>query len=218
MSLIRLIAMDLTVLYNLSYGMYVLGAFHDGHPAGCVINTCFQVTSEKPLLAISLNKNNFTLEAIRQNNRFSLSIIDENTDPAVIGTFGFHSSRDTDKYAAFGYELIDYVPCVKGDFAGRLILEAEQFVDCETHVVVIARLTDTVAGAGIPMTYAYYHKIIKGKAPSNAPTYQPQAAPQAKKNTYRCDICGYEVEVDGELPADYECPLCGADRSHFKKE
>lgn len=41
----------------------------------------------------------------------------------LIGKFGFFSSRDTDKYDGIGYDVVDYVPCVKGSFAGRLILE-----------------------------------------------------------------------------------------------
>ena len=50
----------------------------------------------------------------------------------------------------------------------------EQTVDCGTHEVVIARLVDTQKGEGIPMTYAYYHDVIKGKAPKNAPTYRAE--------------------------------------------
>lgn len=164
--------MDLTVLYKLSYGVYVVGAFCEGRAVGCVINTCFQVTSADPILAISLNKKNYTLEAIRQNRRFSLSIAAEDTDPLIIGRFGFFSGRDTDKYEGFGYEVKDYVPCVKGRFAGRLILEAEEFVDCDTHVLVLARLKNTMPGEGTPMTYSYYHNVIKGSAPANAPTYR----------------------------------------------
>lgn len=57
--------MDTTVLQKLTYGLYILGAFKDGRATGCVINTCFQVTSQNPLLVVSLNKNNYTLEAIR---------------------------------------------------------------------------------------------------------------------------------------------------------
>ena len=56
--------MDTAVLHKLTYGLYILGAFKDGNPVGCVINTCFQVTSCNPLLVVSLNKNNYTLEAI----------------------------------------------------------------------------------------------------------------------------------------------------------
>lgn len=212
--------MDLTVLFKLTYGMYIVGTMDEARPAGCVINTCFQVTSSNPLLTVSLNKNNFTLDVIKKTRRFSLSILSEDSDPALIGKFGFYSSRDTDKYAGFGYDVVEGAPLVKGDFAGRLILEAEQFVDCETHVLVIARLVDTIPGEGTPMTYSYYHNVIKGKAPKNAPTYvAPETVrEEAKpKRRYECDICLYVAEVEGELPDDYVCPICGADRSHFKE-
>lgn len=166
--------MDLTVLYNLTYGLYILGAFKDGRAMGCVINTCFQVTSENPMVAVSLNKTNDTLGAIRENKRFSLSILSEDSDPMLIGRFGFFHSSETDKYEGFGYTLKDFVPCVNGKFCGRLLLEAKEFVDCGTHMLVLARLIDTVKGEGVPMTYAYYHNVIKGKAPKSAPTYRAE--------------------------------------------
>lgn len=211
--------MDLAVLSKISYGLYIVGAFKSGKAVGCVINTCFQVTSQNPLMAISINKNNYTLEGIRENKRFSLSILCEDSDPAIIGRFGFYSSRDTDKYADFGYEVTAGTPCVNGKFAGRLLLEAEQLIDCETHMIVVARLVDTVKGEGIPMTYDFYHRVIKGTAPKNAPTYRGEettaAEPKKEKRRYRCDICGYIVEREGDLPPDYKCPICNADRSHF---
>ena len=222
--------MDLKVLYDLTYGLYVLGARdRNSRNCGCVINTCFQVTSEDPKVAISVNKNNYTLQAIRDAGEFSLSIIAEETDPDIIGKFGFYTSRDTDKYAEFGGTMVDGVPVVSGRFCGRLILRPVEYVDCGTHVVVIAGLKDTVAGeAGLhPMTYAYYHNVIKGRAPKNAPTYvapatdapaaegKGEAAGQARK--FQCDICGYIAETDGSpLPDDYVCPVCKADVSHFK--
>ena len=214
--------MDLTVLYKLTYGLYVVGAFKDGRAVGCVVNTCFQITSDTPRVAVSINKNNFTLEAIRDNGRFSLSIVAEDTDPSIIGRFGFMSSRDMDKYDGFGFDVVGYVPCVKGRFSGRLILEAEQMVDCGTHMLVIARLTDTLQGSGEPMTYAYYHRVIKGKAPKNAPTYRAEedSAPagDSRKRRFECDICHYVAETDGaDLPDGYVCPICGADVSHFKE-
>ena len=167
--------MDLTVLYKLTYGMYVVGVMDAGNrPVGCIINTCFQVTSQDPRLAISLNKDNYTFEVIRRTRKFSLSIIAEDTDTSVISWFGFCSSRDRDKYADFGYDVAMGVPLVHGKFCGRLILTAERFVDCGTHFVIIARLDGTIPGAGVPMTYAYYHSVVKGKAPKSAPTYQAE--------------------------------------------
>ncbi|MBP3537567.1 MAG: rubredoxin [Muribaculaceae bacterium] len=32
---------------------------------------------------------------------------------------------------------------------------------------------------------------------------------------FKCDVCGYVVESDKDLPADFVCPVCGVDRSHF---
>lgn len=214
--------MDITVLFKLTYGLYVVGAMDGERPVGCIINTCFQVTNQNPILAISLNKNNYTLDAIKRAGRFSLSILAEDTNPAIISSFGFCSSCDNDKYADYGYDMTEGAPMVKGKFAGRLVLDALNFVDNETHVVVLARLVDTVKGEGTPMTYDYYHRVVKGKAPKNAPTYVAEeeskgdkAESAGNKKRYKCDICGYIAEVEGELPADYRCPLCRAPKEKF---
>lgn len=212
--------MDSNALYDITYGLYVVGCYSDDKPAGCIINTCFQVTSENPSLAICLNKKNFTLDCIRKNPRFSISIISEDTDPMIISLFGFRSSRDADKYADFGYDELDGTPAVKGSFCGRLILDAVNFVDCGTHIIVIGKLVSSYGGSGTPMTYAYYHNVIKGNAPKNAPTYraeQPAASESGKQDVrrFRCDVCGYVVESENDLPADFVCPVCGVDRSHF---
>ena len=61
--------MDKSVLYGLSYGMYVVGASDAGRPVGCIINTCIQITSDEPVLAVSLNKNNYTLSAVKRTRR-----------------------------------------------------------------------------------------------------------------------------------------------------
>ena len=115
-------AMNKNALYDITYGLYVVGCFSDDERAsGCIINTCFQVTSENPSLAICLNKNNYTLECIKKNPRFCLSIISEATNPMIISSFGFRSSRDADKYADFGYDELNGTPAVKGQFCGRLM-------------------------------------------------------------------------------------------------
>ena len=206
--------------YNITYGLYVIGCFSDDKPAGCIINTCFQVTSENPSLAICLNKKNYTLDCIKMNPRFSISIISEDTDPMIISSFGFRSSRDADKYADFGYDELDGTPAVMGSFCGRLILDAVNFIDCGTHVIVIGKLAGSYPGSGTPMTYAYYHRVIKGNAPKNAPTYrapQESESVSAKQEVrkFKCDVCGDVVESEKDLPADFVCPVCGVDRSHF---
>lgn len=98
--------MNLTPLQKITYGLYVVGCYSDDRPVGCIINTCFQVTSENPVLAISLNKNNFTLDAIRRNPRFSLSILAEDTDPSIIGKFGFARAATTTNIPATDIRIL----------------------------------------------------------------------------------------------------------------
>ena len=76
---------------------------------------------------------------------------------------------------------------------------------------------------GVPMSYAYYRKERKGHAPKAAPTYRSEDAstpaeeekvPSGENIAFKCDICNYLLE-SGYLPADYTCPICSADRTHF---
>lgn len=33
---------------------------------------------------------------------------------------------------------------------------------------------------------------------------------------YRCTVCGYIQEFDGEMPADFVCPICGVTIEKFE--
>lgn len=44
---------------------------------------------------------------------------------------------------------------------------------------------------------------------------EPEGADAPKLNKYVCNICGYEHECEGELPADFKCPLCGRGAEDF---
>ena len=215
--------MNITPLQKITYGLYVVGTGDNGRPTGCIINTCFQVTSENPIVAISMNKNNYTHDAIVRHRRFSLAILAEESDTSLITTFGFQSGRDRNKYDGRDYTWQHDVPILKGKFAGHIVCELLHVADNETHDVFFARVIDTLPDDGTPMTYAYYHQVIKGRAPKNAPTYveeekAPAAEtpqPQASTKRYVCEVCGYIHE--GELPDDYKCPVCQAPRSCFKE-
>lgn len=207
-------------LHSLSYGLYVIGAKLNGKEAGCIVNTVFQVTNENPLICISMSKENATLEAIRQTGRFSVSILSEETDPAIIGTFGFKSSRQVNKFEGIRWKELEGVPLVMENIPGYLICEPINETDAETHVLILARVICAEdEGSFRPMTYAYYHEVIKGKAPKTAPTYSSNETVERKKGSksYKCDICGYIYEGDiSQEPDSYLCPLCGVDKSHFK--
>ena len=209
--------MNLEILKDLSYGMYIVTAKLDKN-VGCVINTLCQITSENPLISISLNKNNYTNEIIKKTGKFAVSILSEKTNPKVIGTFGYKSSKDINKFAEVEYEKIDNLHVIKEESCGYLICEVTNIIDCETHDIFIARIIKSNKfNDNIPMTYKYYREVIKGKSPENAPTYIKEET-KPSKNIYVCEICGYEYETEGELPNDFVCPLCGATKDKFYKK
>ena len=55
------------------------------------------------------------------------------------------------------------------------VLEAEivDQVDLGTHTVFIGNVVRSeVLNEGTPLTYRYYHNVLKGKSPPNAPTFE----------------------------------------------
>ena len=48
-------------------------------------------------------------------------------------------------------------------------------MDAGTHTIFLGEVLDCdlLQPDAIPMTYAYYHTVIKGASPKNAPTYLP---------------------------------------------
>ena len=211
--------MDTKILRNISYGVYLVSSNNEGVDAGCVINTLTQVTSEGPLVSISLNKENYTNEIIRKARKFVVAIIHEKINPNIISTFGFTTSKETDKFKDYKYDVIDNIKVITEGVCGYLVCEVENIFDAKTHDIIIARMVDTKKyNDEKEMTYRYYHEVIKGKAPKKAPTYEEVEETKSKgKYKYVCDLCGYVIETDEELPDDFVCPLCGADRSHFTK-
>ena len=211
------------VLRNLSYGLYQIGVMDGQRPCGCIINTVFQVTSENPIVAISMHKDNYTWELIEKEIRFSVSILSEKTRKEVIQKLGFVSGRDHDKYEGLHYTIKDGLPVLDEQCSGALICQVVSIADTPTHKVILASVEQAYELKNtVPMTYRYYHEVIKGGAPKNAPSYiEPEAATKQQTSAQRwvCDVCGYVYEGDlTQEPDDYVCPLCGVDKSHFIKE
>lgn len=202
--------MDKNIFRDVSYGMYVVTTQN----AGCIINTMTQITSENPIISISLNKNNYTNEQIKNENKFAVSIISEKTNPNLISVFGFSSSKENNKFKNFEYEEINNIKVLKENTTGYLICEVVDIIDCETHDIFLGRVIETKKeNDNIPMTYKYYHEVVKGKAPKNAPTYIEE---KVEDDVYVCDICGYQHK--GEVKEGFICPICGVDHTHFKKK
>lgn len=67
-----------------------------------------------------------------------------------------------------------------------------------------------------PMTYKYYHEVLKGTSPKKAPTYVEDIEKEIKASRWKCTMCGYVYEGE-ELPLDFTCPICGQPREVFVK-
>lgn len=211
------------ILQDISYGMYIVTTKYNDKQAGCIINTLSQVTSENPVISINLNKNNYTNQVIKESKVFSVSILSQNATLELISNFGYSSSKDKDKFTSVEYKEENDLPIVTEKSCGYLICEVINIIDCGTHDVILAKVKNLQKISNKePMTYKYYHEVLRGTSPKNAPTYRKEASSE-NENKYRCKICGYIYDDSKEdikfedLPDDWKCPLCGAPKSMFEK-
>ena len=225
---------DRKAFRSLSSGLYLITAKAGDARCGCVVNTLVQVASEPATLSVSLNKENATTAAILESGRFAATVLAEDTPMELIGTFGFHTSADTDKFAACASALDGAeVPYVTEHGLARFSVSVTETIDVGSHYLFVGVVEEAeVLSAGDPLTYAYYHAVKGGKTPPKAATYNngdeaavpgitetAAGAPEAgKKIAWRCTICGYIEEgyPDG-LPEGYMCTICGTPREMFER-
>ena len=133
--------MDNTVLYDLSYGMYAVGVKDGMRECGCIVNTVFQVSTIGPLIALSMNKDNYTCSLIEKSKCFSLSILPETIDSQVISDLGFQTGKDKDKWVKLNHHLFRELPVVD-DALGYMMCEVQSQMDAGTHFVFLAKVVD----------------------------------------------------------------------------
>ena len=85
--------MNPSALFQLSYGVYVVSTWDEGRATGCTANSAMQITSKPATVAVSIHHDNYTNQCIKNSGRFAISVLGENSDPGIIGTFGFRSGR-----------------------------------------------------------------------------------------------------------------------------
>ena len=211
--------MDKKVFRNLSYGVYVVTSKTKDRNIGCVANSIMQVTSNPSVIAVSINHDNYTNKVIKETNKFGISILKETTDAKIIGTFGFKSSKDTDKFNGINFKEILEIPVLE-ETCGYIVCEVIDTMETTTHTIFLGQVIEsgdyTSENA---MTYKYYHEYLKGSSPKNAPTYEEKSIISADKDNktkkWKCSICGYIYEGD-ELPDDFVCPICGVGKENFE--
>lgn len=199
--------MDIQALNKLSYGLFVLTARQGGKDNGCIINTAGQITVTPNRIQISVSKQNLTHDMVLASGEFNVSVLSQDAVFWVFQHYGFQSGRDVDKFenipetrTANGIRYI--AGCTNAVISGKVI----STVDCGTHTLFIADVTDALTLSDEPsMTYQYYFDHVKPK---------PQPT---KKTSWVCTVCNYVYEGE-ELPADYVCPLCKHGPEAFEKQ
>ncbi len=220
---------DLNALSKITYGLYIVSSGNQENGNGFVSNTVFQVTSKPAKFAACCNKNNFTSELIEKYEHFSVSVLHQNADSEIFGTFGYKSGKDFNKLEGMDVKYGETgVPIILNDSIAYIECKVVQKIDVGTHWVFIGELVSAQVLDEInkPISYDYYKKIKKGVAPKNAPTYIDSSEIITKKESeklgiYKCVICGHIYDENTEkvkfsdLPDSWKCPTCGADKEDF---
>ena len=228
--------MDMQAFNSINYGLYIVSSVDaQGKYVGCVANTFQQITAEPPMVSVALHQENHTTACILESKKFCVSVLSESADMDLVGKFGFRSSKDVDKFDGISYRAAENgLPEVLQHTSAVFHVDVVNVVDAGTHTLFIGKVADAaVVSDEKPMTYEYYHRVLRGKTPPKASSYnggasdakaggeEPAADAQAgtsesKKVGWRCTLCGYVVEMD-ELPDDFKCPICGVGKEFFER-
>lgn len=155
----------------ITYGLYIVSSSFEGKDSAMIVNTVFQVSAEPPKVAISVNKECLTHEIIQKSHVFAAMPLEQKTDLPFIGRFGFRTGRNFDKFS--GIQIMRSslgLPIVQEHTLSFIEVKVEKEVDVGTHTVFIGTVQDAKCTTlhKEPLTYEYYHKVIKGKAPKGA--------------------------------------------------
>lgn len=165
--------MDFKALQRLTYGLYVCSTKVDDKKAGCTVNAVMQITNEPITVAVSVNRDNQTNEFIANSGMFGISILAEDGDSKLIGKFGFMSGKNKDKFEGVETFDVDGVPILR-ESCGYITCKVIDKLEASTHTIFLGEvITYDIDGVNKekPVTYEYYHRVLKGKAPKTAPTF-----------------------------------------------
>ena len=188
---------DLTALFNIGYGLYVVTSNDGKKDNGLIVNTVTQVTNTPNKIAVTINKENYSHHVINQTGKMNVNFLTVDAPFSVFEKFGFASGRNVDKFENYEPNRSDnglvFLPRHINSF---ISLKVDQYIDLGTHGMFICSITESrVINNQESMTYTYYQNNVK-----------PKPEVEGKKG-YVCKVCGYVYEGE-ELPEDYICPLC----------
>ena len=196
---------DLTALFNIGYGLYVVTTNDGIRDNGLIVNTVSQVTNTPNRIAVTINKQNYSFHTIQKTGVLNVNCLDVSAPFSLFQRFGFQSGRTVDKFAGMEVLRSDnglaFLPRYINSF---MSLKVESYVDMDTHGMFICTVTEArVMSDAETMTYNYYQKNVKPKPETEG------------KHGFVCKVCGWIYEGD-ELPDDIICPLCKHGAADFE--
>ena len=196
---------DMTALFNIGYGLYVVTSNDGTKDNGLIVNTVSQVTDSPNRVAVTINKRNYSHHVIQQTGVMNVNCLDVTAPFDVFQRYGFQSGRTADKFAGIQELRSDnglrFLPQHINSF---MSLKVESYLDLGSHGMFICSVTEArVMGNKDTMTYTYYQQNVKPK---------PQT--EGKKG-YVCKVCGWVYEGE-PLPDDIVCPLCKHGAADFE--
>ena len=196
---------DMTALFRIGYGLYVVTSNDGRKDNGLIVNTVTQLTDTPNRVAVNINKANYSHHVIKQTGVLNVNCLSVEAPFSVFQQFGFQTGRSVDKFAGQTVRRSDNGLVFLDKYINAFMsLKVEQYVDLGTHGMFICSVTEArVMSDQDTMTYTYYQKYVKPK---------PQT--EGKKG-FVCKVCGYIYEGD-ELPEDYICPLCKHGAADFE--
>ncbi|MBQ8305258.1 MAG: flavin reductase [Blautia sp.] len=196
---------DMTALFKIGYGLYVVTCNDGKKDNGLIVNTVSQVTSDPNRVAVCINKQNYSHHIIKQTGKMNVNCLSVEAPFSVFQHFGFRSGRTVDKFADFeGKRSDNGLLFLTSSINAFMSLEVESYTDLGTHGMFICLVTEArVMSDKDTMTYTYYQKNVK-----------PKPETEGKKG-FVCKVCGYIYEGD-TLPDDFICPLCKHGAADFE--
>ncbi len=196
---------DLTALFRIGYGLYVVTSNDGKKDNGLIVNTVIQLTDTPNRVAVNINKANYSHHVIKQTGVLNVNCLSTEAPFSVFEQFGFQTGRSVDKFAGQTVHRSDNGLVFLDKYINAFMsLKVEDYVDLGTHGMFICSVTEArVMSNQETMTYTYYQNNVK-----------PKPETEGKKG-FVCKVCGYIYEGD-ELPADFICPLCKHGAADFE--
>ena len=197
---------ETNAMFKINYGLYLLAAKDEFKDNACIINAVNQITDNPKRISIAVNKQNLTHDIIVKTGNFSISVLTEETPFSIFSKFGYHSGKDTDKFA----DVNNIERCTNGtaylpEYSNAIICaKVVDIQDYGTHTLFVGEVESSEVLSDSPsLTYSHYLENTRVKTAT------------AKKKGFRCKICNYIYEGE-TLPADYICPICKHGAADFE--